>query len=100
MARYKGGIQGMGAEVTRLGGKTNGMRAFANAWRIGAEIWIYPLGDNPKNTQDEIHITLTSGSSYRGIRIPLPVITTKELGELNSGKKKFQLVEVPENTLS
>jgi hypothetical protein len=92
MARYRGTVQGTGGEASRCGGKSNGLRTSANSWKIGVDVHIYPQTDNQE--ADEVHITITSGSDYRGIRIPLPVITEKDLEDLRSGKKRICLEEV------
>lgn len=63
MARYRGTMQGMRGEASRLGSPSSGLRSSTNGWDIGIDVVIGPRQDH--ESEDEVSVYLTGGSSRK-----------------------------------
>ena len=69
MAAHIGYLQGNRGDVSRLGSKHSGMRATANGWRIGGQVYSGTTGQESWRSEKEpeheyVVFSLTHGSGY------------------------------------
>ena len=80
MAQFRASMQGQRGEASRLGGKSSGISARVNGWRLGIDV---DGRYDEKTDSDVFTVAITQGSSYRGIATDYVIKETRnEAGQL------------------
>ncbi|MGE0576123.1 MAG: hypothetical protein AB7F22_07675 [Reyranella sp.] len=66
MAHFRGTVQGIRGQASRLGSKASGLEITANGWDGGVTVRLYE-----RNGKDWARITLTGGSGYSGAQFDI-----------------------------
>ena len=74
MAQFRAIIQGSKGEVSRLGGKSAGIRSQTDGWNCGVRVIGYH-----EDGKDYFRVTLTSGSGYTGNDKEIGIFTKDDL---------------------
>ena len=76
MAQYYADIQGNRGMATRMGTKKSGLSGHIRGWHIGARVYV---GFNNETGEDEVTVSLTSGSGGTGRFKDLGTFSAKDV---------------------
>lgn len=79
MAHFRGTIQGVRGEASRLGTKKTGLTVTADGWDFGVEVRLW---HDAKEGKDRATVYVTRGSNGGGRREVLRLVEGSDLGEL------------------
>ena len=89
MAQFRGTIQGQLGEVSRLGGKSTGLTANANGWRLGVKVEAHY---DAETGEDCFKVYVTGGSNGNGSGDLIAVIRPTNI-KLYNASELVQFIE-------